>query len=155
MTEQALRKDFGISEPTVAVAGLNPHAGEQGLFGNEERQIISPAIQKAQQDGLNVVGPFPPDTVFHFAMQGKWDAVVCMYHDQGLIPFKMAHFSDGVNLTLGLPVVRTSVDHGTAYDIAGTGKADPESLLAAIQMAARHARQRSMSAGLGKKGGAC
>jgi 4-hydroxythreonine-4-phosphate dehydrogenase len=118
------------------VAGLNPHAGENGLFGDEEIQIIAPAVGKAGEAGIDVSGPHPPDTVFYRALKGQWDAVVCMYHDQGLIPFKMVHFSDGVNVTLGLPIVRTSVDHGTAYDIAGTGKADPGSLVAAIRMAA-------------------
>ena len=142
ITAHALRNDFGIREPKLAVAGLNPHAGEQGLFGDEEIRTISPAIKRAKHEGINAAGPFPPDTVFHFAAKGRWDAVVCMYHDQGLIPFKMAHFSDGVNVTLGLPIVRTSVDHGTAYDIAGKGQADPESLISAIQMAAHHARQR-------------
>jgi 4-hydroxythreonine-4-phosphate dehydrogenase len=142
ITEEALRKDFGIPNPKLAVAALNPHAGEGGLFGDEEIRIITPAVRKARKDGLDVSGPFPPDTVFHFAVEGRWDAVVCMYHDQGLIPFKMVHFADGVNVTLGLPIVRTSVDHGTAYDIAGTGKADPGSLLSAIQMAAEHAMQR-------------
>jgi len=136
MTDDALRSAFGIPKPRLAVAGLNPHAGEDGLFGDEEVQVISPAISRAGEAGIDVSGPHPPDTVFHRAIEGQWDAVVCMYHDQGLIPFKMIHFSDGVNVTLGLPIVRTSVDHGTAYDIAGTGKADPGSLVAAIRMAA-------------------
>lgn len=136
ITDDALRDAFGIPKPRLAVAGLNPHAGENGLFGNEEIQIISPAVSRAGEAGIDVSGPHPPDTVFHRALEGQWDAVVCMYHDQGLIPFKMVHFSDGVNVTLGLPIVRTSVDHGTAYDIAGTGKADPGSLVAAIKMAA-------------------
>jgi 4-hydroxythreonine-4-phosphate dehydrogenase len=136
ITAEALRNAFGIHKPRLAVAGLNPHAGEDGLFGDEEAQIISPAVHKAAEAAIDVSGPHPPDTVFHRAIEGQWDAVVCMYHDQGLIPFKMVHFSDGVNVTLGLPIVRTSVDHGTAYDIAGTGKADPGSLVAAIRMAA-------------------
>ena len=136
ITDDALKGDFGIPKPRLAVAALNPHAGENGLFGNEESRIISPALHKAHKEGIDVSGPHPPDTVFYLALKGQWDAVVCMYHDQGLIPFKMVHFSDGVNVTLGLPIVRTSVDHGTAYDIAGTGKADPGSLLAAIRMAA-------------------
>jgi 4-hydroxythreonine-4-phosphate dehydrogenase len=142
LTEKALRMDFGFPEPRVAVAALNPHAGEEGLFGDEETRVIVPAIERAQRHGLAVSGPFPPDTVFHFASKGRWDAVVCMYHDQGLIPFKMMHFSDGVNVTLGLPIVRTSVDHGTAYDIAGTDQADPGSLISAIEMAAQHAVRR-------------
>lgn len=144
VTEDALRNSFGIPKPRLAVAALNPHAGEDGLFGDEERTIISPAIRQTAEAGIDVSGPHPPDTLFYSAMKGKWDAVVCMYHDQGLIPFKMVHFSDGVNVTLGLPIVRTSVDHGTAYDIAGTGKADPGSLVAAIHMAAQHATQRGI-----------
>jgi 4-hydroxythreonine-4-phosphate dehydrogenase len=136
ITDDALKSAFGIPKPRLAVAGLNPHAGENGLFGDEETQIISPAVRKASKADIDVSGPYPPDTVFYRAIEGQWDAVVCMYHDQGLIPFKMIHFSDGVNVTLGLPIVRTSVDHGTAYDIVGTGKADPGSLVAAIRMAA-------------------
>ncbi len=142
ITEQALRDSFGIPKPALAVAALNPHAGEDGLFGDEEVQIISPALHQAAQAGVNVSGPYPADTLFYWALKGRWDAVISMYHDQGLIPFKMVHFSDGVNTTLGLPIVRTSVDHGTAYDIAGTGKADPGSLLAAIHMAAHQAISR-------------
>jgi 4-hydroxythreonine-4-phosphate dehydrogenase len=147
MTDDALRRAFGIPKPRLAVAALNPHAGEGGLFGDEEIRIISPAVNKAGKAGIDVSGPHPPDTLFHRALKGQWDAVVCMYHDQGLIPFKMVHFSDGVNVTLGLPIVRTSVDHGTAYDIAGTGKADPGSLLAAIRMAAEHATFGAARAG--------
>lgn len=145
ITDEALRNAFGIPKPRLAVAALNPHAGEAGLFGDEEARIISPAIQQAGDTGMDVSGPHPSDTLFHQALAGNWDAVVCMYHDQGLIPFKMVHFSDGVNVTLGLPIVRTSVDHGTAYDIAGMGKADPRSLIAAIHMAAEHALQRRIS----------
>ena len=145
ITGQGLRDSFGIPKPALAVAALNPHAGENGLFGDEEIQIISPALGQAAQAGVNVSGPYPPDTLFYWALKDRWDAVICMYHDQGLIPFKMVHFSDGVNTTLGLPIVRTSVDHGTAYDIAGTGRADPGSLLAAIAMAAHQARQRKRS----------
>lgn len=144
ITDEALRSAFGIPKPRLAVAALNPHAGEEGLFGDEEVRVISPAIEKARGAGMDVSGPHPPDTLFYKALKGRWDAVVCMYHDQGLIPFKTVHFSDGVNVTLGLPIVRTSVDHGTAYDIAGTGKADPKSLVAAIRMAAEHALQRGM-----------
>lgn len=136
ITHEALGSAFGIPKPRLAVAALNPHAGENGLFGDEEEKIISPAVRQAVDAGINASGPHPPDTVFYWALKGRWDAVVCMYHDQGLIPFKMVHFSDGVNVTLGLPIIRTSVDHGTAYDIAGTGKADPGSLVAAIHMAA-------------------
>lgn len=139
ITGSALYERFGFKNPRIAVAGLNPHAGEGGMFGDEEEDIIIPAIHHARKEGFNVSGPFPADTVFYHAANGRYDAVVCMYHDQGLIPFKMIHFTDGVNTTLGLPIIRTSVDHGTAYDIAGTGKADPGSLVAAINMAADHA----------------
>jgi 4-hydroxythreonine-4-phosphate dehydrogenase len=141
MTDQALKRRFGLPKPCIAVAGLNPHAGESGLFGNEEETIITPAIVQAASQGIAVTGPHPPDTVFFRASQGAYDAVVAMYHDQGLGPFKMIHFNDGVNTTLGLPIIRTSVDHGTAYDIAGKGVASPESMVAAIRMAANQARQ--------------
>ncbi|MBU2622279.1 MAG: 4-hydroxythreonine-4-phosphate dehydrogenase PdxA [Proteobacteria bacterium] len=136
ITGEALIERFGIDSPEIAVAGLNPHAGESGIFGNEEENIIRPAIEKSACEGFRVSGPYPPDTIFYNALKGNYDAVVCMYHDQGLIPFKMIHFTDGVNTTLGIPIIRTSVDHGTAYDIAGKGKADPGSLIAAIKMAA-------------------
>ena len=136
---QTLHERFGLKTPRIAVAGLNPHAGEGGMFGNEEKTIITPAIHGARNQGFDVVGPLPPDTVFYQAANGRYDAVVSMYHDQGLIPFKLIHFNDGVNITLGLPIIRTSVDHGTAYDIAGTGTADPGSLIAAITMAAQQA----------------
>jgi len=137
ITGCALRDDFGISTPRIAVAGLNPHAGEGGMFGDEEGKVIAPAIEKARAEGWQVTGPFPPDTVFFKAAAGDFDAVVCMYHDQGLIPFKLLHFADGVNVTLGLSIVRTSVDHGTAYDIAGKGIASQESLVAAVELATR------------------
>ncbi len=143
LTETALRRDFGIDQARLAVAGLNPHAGEDGLFGDEEKTIIAPAINEARAAGIRVSGPYPPDTIFYQASSGAFDAVVCMYHDQGLIPFKLLHFSDGVNVTLGLPIVRTSVDHGTAYDIAGKGIADYHSLNAAVEMAALIAKNRS------------
>lgn len=139
ITHHALMRRFGIDNPLVAVTGLNPHAGEQGLLGDEEDRIIIPAIEASEKAGIRVTGPLSPDTAFHYAAKGAYDVVVCMYHDQGLIPFKMMHFSDGVNTTLGLPIIRTSVDHGTAYDIAGTGSADPGSLIAAIKMGAQHA----------------
>ena len=135
ITGRALRDDFGVPEPRLAVAGLNPHAGEEGMFGDEEQRVIAPAVVAGRRAGWLVEGPFPPDTVFHKAAAGQFDAVVAMYHDQGLIPFKLLHFSDGVNVTLGLPMVRTSVDHGTAYDIAGQGLADPASLTAAVSLA--------------------
>ena len=139
LTHDSLKKFFGIKKPKIAVAALNPHAGEEGLFGKEEARMIAPAVQKASVAGINVFGPFPPDTLFYYAAKGDFDAVVCMYHDQGLIPLKLLHFEDAVNVTLGLPIIRTSVDHGTAYDIAGTGKANPKSLINAIRMAAQMA----------------
>lgn len=135
ITSEALRRDFGLNAPRIAVAALNPHAGESGLFGKEEEEIIKPALKRAEDEGFHTEGPFPPDTLFHKAAVGGFDAVVAMYHDQGLIPLKLLHFSDAVNVTLGLPIIRTSVDHGTAYDIAGKGIADPSSLKAAIRMA--------------------
>jgi 4-hydroxythreonine-4-phosphate dehydrogenase len=144
ITAKALKERFGFAAPRIAVAALNPHAGEGGMFGDEETLLIEPAIEKARAAGCNVTGPFAPDTVFYHAAQGLFDVVVCMYHDQGLIPFKLLHFKDGVNTTLGLPIIRTSVDHGTAYNIAGTGRADADSLKAAIQMAVRQAIAVSM-----------
>ncbi|MDM0056164.1 4-hydroxythreonine-4-phosphate dehydrogenase PdxA [Variovorax fucosicus] len=134
ITQQALGKALGRA-PRIAVAGLNPHAGEGGLFGSEEREIIGPAIAAARAEGIDALGPYAPDTVFMRARTGEFDAVVAMYHDQGLIPVKYLGVEQGVNVTLGLPLVRTSPDHGTAFDIAGQGIADPASLLAAIRMA--------------------
>jgi 4-hydroxythreonine-4-phosphate dehydrogenase len=151
ITCQALDRDFAIKNPRVAVAALNPHAGESGLFGREDREIIQPAVEEARKEGLSVEGPFSADTVFYHAVQGRFDAVVAMYHDQGLIPLKLLHFSDAVNLTLGLPIVRTSVDHGTAYDIAGKGIADPSSLIAAIKLAAGIAKARQGAEGKRQK----
>ncbi len=139
LTDSSLKTRFGIVSPNIAVAGFNPHAGEEDMFGSEESEIIRPAVLNAVSRGIRATGPLPPDTLFYHAASGAYDAVVCMYHDQGLIPFKMIHFTDGVNTTLGLPIVRTSVDHGTAYDIAGQGRADPGSLLAAMEMAAQQA----------------
>jgi 4-hydroxythreonine-4-phosphate dehydrogenase len=135
LTESGIRRLTGIARPRLAVTALNPHAGEGGLFGDEERVAIAPAIEAARREGIDAQGPLPADTLFHFAAQGRYDGVVAMYHDQGLIPLKLLHFDDGVNLTLGLPIIRTSVDHGTAYDLAGSGRASEESLLAAIRMA--------------------
>ncbi len=140
VTHRALIERFGIARPRLAVAALNPHAGEDGLFGDEEERVIIPAVREAREEGVSITGPSPADTLFFYAAKGACDAVVCMYHDQGLIPFKLLHFEDGVNTTLGLPIVRTSVDHGTAYDIAGTGQANPESLVAAVKMASAQAR---------------
>lgn len=147
-THHALSVDFGLKNPKIAVAALNPHSGENCLFGNEEETTIRPAIARAKEQGISVHGPFPPDTVFFNAAQGDYDAVVCMYHDQGLIPFKLLHFADGVNITLGLPIVRTSVDHGTAYDIAGRGTANPTSLHNAIELAATISNNRKADARL-------
>ena len=135
ITHQALKKYFGLAQPRLAVAALNPHAGESGLFGDEEKSIIEPSLSLARDQGIELSGPHPPDTLFYRAANGEFDAVVCMYHDQGLIPFKLLHFQDGVNVTLGLPFIRTSVDHGTAYDLAGKNQADHQSLLAALRMA--------------------
>ncbi|CAK8719011.1 MAG: 4-hydroxythreonine-4-phosphate dehydrogenase [Candidatus Electronema aureum] len=142
MTADSLHRDFALDRPRIAVAGFNPHSGEQGMFGREEIEIIEPALRQYEGDAL-ITGPWPPDTVFHKAANGEFDAVVCMYHDQGLIPFKLLHFKDGVNVTLGLPIVRTSVDHGTAYDIAGKGIADTASLRSAWQLATAIATNRA------------
>ncbi len=144
-TYKSLLVDFDIPEPKLAVAALNPHAGEGGMFGREEIELIIPSMEKARNESIDLHGPFPPDTVFLKAAQGEFDAVICMYHDQGLIPFKLLHFKDGVNITLGLPIVRTSVDHGTAYDIAGKGLADPASLDAAIKLAHTIIANRNIS----------
>jgi 4-hydroxythreonine-4-phosphate dehydrogenase len=131
----ALRERFGIAAPRLAVAGLNPHAGEAGSMGDEERRIVAPAIAALRGDGITVTGPHPPDTMFTAAARPGYDAALCMYHDQALIPLKTLDMENGVNVTLGLPIVRTSPDHGTAFDIAGRGIADPSSLLAALRMA--------------------
>ncbi len=142
ITDAFFRKYMGTASPRIAVAGLNPHAGEGGLFGDEETMIIAPAVAACRDGGIDARGPFPPDTIFHRAYRGEFDVVVAMTHDHGLIPLKLVHFEDGVNVTMGLPIIRTSVDHGTAYDIAGTGKASPASLLAAVRMAAGMAAAR-------------
>ena len=128
---------FGIARPTLAIAGLNPHAGESGLLGREDDETIRPAVERARARGIDIAGPFPADTVFVRARRGEFDAVIAMYHDQGLVPVKLAAFGRAVNVTLGLPIVRTSVDHGTAFDIARQGKADPSSLVEAILLAVR------------------
>lgn len=142
LTHQALRSLFGISRPRLAVAAFNPHAGEEGIFGSEEKRIILPAVEEAVSLGIRASGPFPADSLFYQAVQGDYDAVICMYHDQGLIPLKLIHFFGGVALTLGLPIIRTSVDHGTAYEIAGKNKADESSMKEAILLAARLAGKR-------------
>ena len=150
ITGEALVRDLGIRKPRIAVAGLNPHAGEEGRFGREEIQLIRPVVETFKGLPYHVSGPYAPDTVFHRAYQGEFDAVVSMYHDQGLIPIKLVHFQEAVNITLGLPLVRTSVDHGTAYDLAGTGNADEGSLVAAIRLAVQvaHNRRASEHAGM-------
>ena len=130
---------LGFSEPRIAVAGLNPHAGESGAFGNEESRVIAPALDRAREQGISCSGPYAPDTVFHRMYHGEFDLVVAMYHDQGHIPFKLVAMDEGVHVTLGLPFIRTSPDHGTAYDIAGAGKAREHSLCAAITLAAQWA----------------
>lgn len=143
VTYQALRRDFGIEKPRLAIAGLNPHAGEGGSLGREEITIVSPAIERLRAEGLDIAGPLPPDAMFHEEARAGYDAAICLYHDQGLIPFKALDFWGGVNVTLGLPVIRTSPDHGTGFDIAGTGKARADSLIAAIRMASDMATRRA------------
>jgi 4-hydroxythreonine-4-phosphate dehydrogenase len=143
ITNTGLKNYFSLPSPRIAVAALNPHAGEAGIFGSEEKETIIPAIEMARQEGVQVSDPLPADTLFYHASQGTYDAVVCMYHDQGLIPLKLLHFDDGVNITLGLPIIRTSVDHGTAYDIAGRGIASSASLINAIKVAAQMAQAQN------------
>ncbi|WP_300974213.1 4-hydroxythreonine-4-phosphate dehydrogenase PdxA [Sphingomonas sp. LHG3406-1] len=145
VTLRGLQRNFGIAEPRLAVAGFNPHAGEGGSLGREEIDIIIPAIEALRAEGWDVVGPLPADTMFHTAARGRFDAALCMYHDQALIPLKALHFEEGVNLTLGLPIIRTAPDHGTAFDIAGEDRADPRAMAAAIRMAADCARYRTLN----------
>ncbi len=142
-THAALIQDFGLTQPRIAVAGLNPHAGEGGAMGMEEIEMISPLLDDLRQDGLDLSGPRSADTMFHAGARAGYDAAICMYHDQALIPIKTIDFAGGVNVTLGLPFVRTSPDHGTAFDIAGQGKADPSSLISALKMGWRMARIRA------------
>jgi len=144
-TAAALRRDFGLPHPRLAIAGLNPHAGEQGAMGDDEARIIVPAIETLRAEGHDVSGPWPPDTMFTPLARRKYDVAICMYHDQALIPLKTLDMDQGVNVTLGLPIIRTSPDHGTAYDIAGQGIADPASLIAAIRLAAQLAKHRSQA----------
>jgi 4-hydroxythreonine-4-phosphate dehydrogenase len=146
-TEAALRREFGIARPRLAIAGLNPHAGEQGALGDEETTIIGPAIDELRSGGLDISGPWPPDTMFTETARARYDVAICMYHDQALIPLKTLDMTHGVNVTLGLPIVRTSPDHGTAYDIAGQGIADPSSLIAALDLAAQLAARRAAADG--------
>ncbi len=132
---RGLQRQFGIDQPRLAVAGLNPHAGEEGALGREEIEIIAPAIERLREEGADVSGPYPPDIMFNDRLRRTYDAALCMYHDQGLIPLKTLHFDEGINITLGLPIVRTSPDHGTAFDIAGTDVAHPGAMIAAIKTA--------------------
>ncbi len=143
ITAAALREQFGIAAPRLAMAGLNPHAGEGGAMGDEEARLIAPAIAALRDEGIAVTGPHPPDTMFTPAARAGYDAAICMYHDQALIPLKTLDMASGVNVTLGLPIIRTSPDHGTAFDIAGQGRADPASLIAALRLAATLAGRRS------------
>jgi 4-hydroxythreonine-4-phosphate dehydrogenase len=137
-----LKTRFGIASPRLAVSGLNPHAGEDGSLGTEDRSIVAPAVEILRGEGIEIRGPLPADTMFHDAARKTYDCAICMYHDQALIPVKTLAFDEAVNVTLGLPFIRTSPDHGTAFDIAGTGKADPSSLIAALRLAARIAATR-------------
>ena len=143
VTHAALRRDFGLAAPRLAVAGLNPHAGEDGKIGREEIEVIVPVLEALRAGGMEIAGPLPADTMFHAAARARYDAAICMYHDQALIPIKTVDFAGGVNVTLGLPFVRTSPDHGTAFDIAGRGVADPTSMIAALRLAARMAEARA------------
>jgi len=145
-TLRGLQRNFGIAEPRLAVSGLNPHAGEGGQLGREELDIIAPAVAALAAEGWRVSGPFPADTMFHERARANYDAALCMFHDQALIPIKALHFEDAVNVTLGLPIVRTAPDHGTAFDIAGTDRADPRPMAAAIAMAGRSAMLRMEAA---------
>ncbi len=142
ITHQGLTRDFGLTAPRLVVAGLNPHAGEGGAMGDDEARLIAPVIARLREEGLAISGPMPADTMFHPAARARYDAAICMYHDQALIPIKTLDFAGGVNVTLGLPFIRTSPDHGTAFDIAGQGKADPSSLIAALKMARKMAEAR-------------
>jgi 4-hydroxythreonine-4-phosphate dehydrogenase len=145
LTHDALPR-FGVERPRLALAGVNPHAGEHGLFGREELDVLEPAVRCARDDGIDISGPIPGDTVFVRAVRGEFDAVIACYHDQGLIPVKLAAFGEAVNVTLGLPIIRTSVDHGTAFDIAGRGIADAGSMIQAVLLAARLAKEPALNA---------
>jgi 4-hydroxythreonine-4-phosphate dehydrogenase len=143
VTARALVRDFGIANPRLAFAGLNPHAGEGGAIGREEIDIIIPAIEALQAEGIDATGPLAADTMFHGRARANYDAAICCYHDQALVPLKTLHFDEGVNITLGLPIVRTSPDHGTAFGIAGQNRAEPGAMIAAIRLAADAARRRA------------
>jgi 4-hydroxythreonine-4-phosphate dehydrogenase len=141
VTVRGLQRQFGIEAPRIAVAGLNPHAGEDGALGREEIEVIAPAIARLREEGFDVVGPLAPDTMFHERARAQYDAALCMYHDQALVPLKTLYFDEGVNMTLGLPIVRTSPDHGTAFAIAGKNQAHPGAMIAALKTAAAAARR--------------
>jgi len=143
VTERGLARNFGIESPRIAIAGLNPHAGERGAIGSEEIDIIMPAIAQLRAEGINITGPHSPDTMFHSRARANYDAAVCLYHDQALIPIKTLYFDEGVNMTLGLPIVRTAPDHGTAFEIAGKNQAEPGAMIAAIRVAAECAEMRA------------
>lgn len=149
IADEGMRLYLGMERPRLAVAALNPHAGEAGMFGDEEERIITPAVERLRAAGVEASGPHSADTLFWRHMKGEFDLVMAMYHDQGLIPLKLRHFEDAVNLTLGLPIIRTSVDHGTAYELAGKGKANPASMKAAVLLAGRMARRAAASGGNG------
>ena len=140
VTAKGIQTQFGIPNARIAVAGLNPHAGEGGAMGHEDAAVIAPVLDKLRREGFDLSGPLPADTMFHAAARARYDVAICAYHDQALIPIKTLDFDGGVNVTLGLPFIRTSPDHGTAFDIAGTGKANPSSTIAALRMAARMAQ---------------
>ncbi|GAA6178855.1 4-hydroxythreonine-4-phosphate dehydrogenase PdxA [Shimia sp. NS0008-38b] len=140
ITAQGLKTQFGIAAPRIAVAGLNPHAGEGGAMGHEDATVIAPALDQLRAEGFDIAGPLPADTMFHPAARARYDVAICAYHDQALIPIKTLDFDGGVNVTLGLPFIRTSPDHGTAFDIAGTGQANPSSTIAALRLAAKMAQ---------------
>ena len=143
ITARALTQDFGMARPRLAIAGLNPHAGEDGHMGTEDIRIIAPAVARLKAAGIDAQGPLPPDTMFHAQARSRYDVAICMYHDQALIPLKTLGFEIGVNVTLGLPIIRTSPDHGTAFDLAGTGQASAQSLISALNMASEIAHHRT------------
>lgn len=145
ITQQGLERYFGIARPRLAIAGLNPHAGEAGRIGTEEQNWIAPLLDELRASGAKILGPLAADTMFHAAARARYDAAIAMYHDQALIPIKTLAFDEGVNVTLGLPFIRTSPDHGTAFDIAGTGRANPSSMIAALRLAAQMAEKRPVS----------
>jgi 4-hydroxythreonine-4-phosphate dehydrogenase len=140
-TIRGLQRQFGIEQPRIAVAGLNPHAGEEGALGREELDIIIPAVERLREEGFDIAGPYPADTMFHKSARERYDAALCMYHDQALVPLKTLYFDEGGNMTLGLPIVRTSPDHGTAFPIAGKGQANPGAMIAALKTAAASAQR--------------